>query len=288
MACAGLVALMSSGCASHPDTTPAHPTPPQTGRCNAPPQARVGARTVVFALSAAGTQTLANGKTRATGFFLGEFYEAYRAVTDAGYEVVIATPDGRAPVVDPESRKPDYWSDHPQWLPEAEAMVRNDPRLSHPVSLAHARSTADGFDGVIVPGGQGVMHDLIDDPDLLALVATHADRGRVVGLICHAPALLARLPEHNALSGRTVTSVSAAEELYIERFVMHGRATDRRIGRSLQRRGFTHRARFPGKPHAVRDGTLVTSQNPFSGDAFARHLVAALDDRAQRAKADCP
>lgn len=268
--------LLLLGCGAPRDTAtlpPAHP----------PNDASAVSGTVVFVLTTAGEQHLANGKTRQTGFFLGEFFDAYQAVTEAGYDAVLATPDGRPPIVDPESLKADYWQAHPDRRDAAIQFVEHDPRMLTPMPLANARARARDFDGVVVPGGQGVMIDLIDDADLQALVTMHGASGRAVGLICHAPALLSRLSaDDNPFAGRIVTSVSGAEELYIETFVMHGRAQQRRIARQLGKNGLRHRARFPGKAFAVRDGNLVTSQNPFSGDAFGQHYVAALEQHASR------
>ncbi|MBC8073843.1 MAG: type 1 glutamine amidotransferase domain-containing protein [Deltaproteobacteria bacterium] len=228
-------------------------------------------------LTAADRQTLARGKVRDTGYFLGEFYEAHRAVTAAGFRVAFATPGGRVAPVDPESLDPKYWEAHPAWLAEAKAFVATDPGTRSPMTLDAALAAEQRFAALVVPGGQGVMSDLVNDPTLHALVERFADNDRPIGLICHAPALLAHLPsDARSLRGRKVTSVSGFEEFYIESFVMHGRARERGIGKRLRKAGFVHVAAGPGKPFATRDRNLVTSQNPFSGDAFAQHFTAAL------------
>ncbi len=246
-----------------------------------PPSSEVAQQppgSVVFVLSAAPVQTLANGRTRATGYFLNEFYAPYRAVKDAGYDVVIATVDGQPPTVDPESLEPDYWEDAPELLEEAKAFVAEDPSLARPLRLSEIHARAAEFQGIVVPGGQGVMIDLLDDADLHRALLAFGRAGKAVGLVCHAPAVLTRLPdEDNPFTGSRVTSVSGFEEFYIERFVMKGRALDRKIGRSLARKGYRHETRGPGRPHAVRDCTLATSQNPFSGEPFETHLLDALE-----------
>lgn len=235
--------------------------------------------TVLFVLTAADVQTLANGKTRSTGYFLNEFYDAYDAVTLAGYQVEIATPDGRPAVVDPESFDEDYWKDQPEVLAQARDLVQALPALQHPLTLDQAHQRVDELQGLVVPGGQGVMVDLLEHPVLHELLVALGRTDRPVGLVCHAPAVLARLPAHDdPFAGRWVTSVSAMEEWYIETFVMRGKALDRGIGEQLADRGYRYDAAPPGKPHAVRDCNLVTSQNPFSGQPFAQELLAALDD----------
>ena len=264
---AGLLAP-TPGCASklHDSASPA------------PARAEAGPGTVLMVLSAASRQPLADGRTRETGYFLNEFHEPYRALVAAGYTVAIATPGGRPPALDPESLDEKYWTD-PARLAEARRFVESAPELAAPLALGEARSRADAFQGIIVPGGQGVMIDLLEDPDLHALVAELAESDRPVGLVCHAPAILARLPEAARVRpGARVTSVSGFEEWYIERFVMGAKAITRGIGRSLAAAGYRHRSAAPGRAHAVRDCNLVTSQNPFSGDAFSRHYLAALAD----------
>ena len=234
---------------------------------------------VLFVLTGADEQRLARGKVRSTGYFLGEFYEAYRAVRAAGFEVAIATPDGAPAPVDPESLDPKYWKAHPTWLAEAQSFVETDPDMRAPLHLDAALLAEARFAGLVVPGGQGLMTDLVHDARVHALVLRFGASNRPIGLICHAPAILTHLPrEHDPLRGRRVTSVSGFEEFYIERFVMHGRARERRIGKRLAKAGYAHVRGGPGKPFATRDGNLVTSQNPFSGDAFAGHYVSALLD----------
>lgn len=237
----------------------------------------VEARPVLIVLSAASTQTLANGATRPTGFFLNEFYEVKKGLDDAGVSYVLATVDGRPPSLDPESRDEKYWEDAPRLREEAIAWFEEDPEVSTPMPLHDAARNPGAFSGIVVPGGQGVMTDLLDEPHLHELLLALGHAERPVGLVCHAPAVLGRLPsERSPFAGRSVTSVSRVEELYIERVVMGAKATDRRIGRQLRRAGLKHRAAWPGSSNAVRDGNLVTSQNPFSGHAFVELYLGAL------------
>lgn len=268
LALAGLTAVW--GCATAPTHRLVFPSAPAEVR--AP-----GA--VLMVLSAASEQKLADGSTRQTGVFLNEFYEPYRALVDAGYEVALATPEGRAPAFDPESLKPSYWKEHPEALAEAQALLTQLPQLRAPLSLSEVRTRSDAFQALLVPGGQGVMVDLLHDTDLHGLLLDFGATARPVGLVCHAPALLSRLPkEQGPFAGRRVTSVSGFEEWYIETFVMGARAQVRGIGEQLDEAGYRHETAFPGRSRAVRDCNLVTSQNPYSGADFNAHFLAALSD----------
>jgi len=231
---------------------------------------------ILFVLSSASEQRLRNGKTRDTGYFLGEFYEPYRALRAQGYEVDIATPDGKKPALDPESTKDKYW-DSQAVKKKAVRFIQKSKKMKSPLSLADALSKESEYQGLIVPGGQGVMVDLLDDRNLHDLISTVAKRGGAIGLICHAPAILTRLPNGgDSLAGRNVTSVSGFEEFYIETFVMGGDAKVRNIGKQLNYTGFDYESALPKSDFAVRDCNLVTSQNPFSGSAFNEEYLLAL------------
>jgi putative intracellular protease/amidase len=238
---------------------------------------------ILFVLSAAREQTLADSSKRATGTFLGELYEPYLALTGAGHEVVFATDAGAAPAIDPESLDERYWQDEARRA-RARRFIERAPQVRAPLSLKEARAAADSFDGIVVPGGQGVMVDLLDNADLHALLDHFGAKHQPVGLICHAPAVLTRMRQPNPLSGRTVTSVSSLEELYIETFVMGAEAQVRDIGEQLEDHGYEHEAAFPGGAHAQRDCNLVTSQNPFSTDRFSALYLEALADYRRGAR----
>ncbi len=250
----------------------------------APSRSHAATDTILFLMPAADSQPLADGRVRATGYFLNEFYEPYRALRDAGYAVVFATPGGRAPTVDPESFKSRYWKAHPSHRAEAQLLVDTLSALRAPLTLEAAQRMALQFDGVIVPGGQGVMVDLLRDRRAHDLLRIMGRAGRVVGLICHAPALLTQLgTQENPFLGRRVTAVSRLEEFYIENRVMKSAANDRLIGRALKSSGYRYRrSRIPARPYAVRDGNLVTSQNPFSGERFTALYLSALRENVSR------
>jgi putative intracellular protease/amidase len=238
---------------------------------------------VLFVVSAAREQVLTNGSRRRTGTFLGEFYEPYVEVTEQGYEVVIATVAAAPPAIDPESLDDDYWNVEAE-RNEALRFVERSRAWREPVSLVEARTRASDFDGLIVPGGQGVMVDLLDNAELLGLLRHFAEREKPVGLVCHAPALLTRLAPPHAFEGRAVTSVSGFEEFYIETFVMGADAKVRAIGDRLEAAGYEHDAAFPGRENALRDCNLVTSQNPFSTTAFSALYLEAMRDYRRGAR----
>ncbi len=234
---------------------------------------------VLFVLTAADTQVLSDGSKRKTGYFLNEFYEPYLALKEQGYQIVIATPEANQAVVDPESLDTSYWKEHPEHLALAQKAIQELPQMKAPLSLNEVLQGNQEYQGVVIPGGQGVMSDLLDNRQVHQIISRFAQNDRPVGLVCHAPAILTKMKaEENPFKGRLVTSVSGFEEWFIETFVMDAEAQYREIGDKLAKAGLEHEAGFPGSSQAVRDCNLVTSQNPFSGQEFNQLYLAALLD----------
>ena len=59
---------------------------------------------------------------------------------------------------------------------------------------------------------------------------------------------------------------------------MKGKPLNRKIGKQLKKMGFQYKKGSPAKNFAVRDRLLVTSQNPFSNEAFGRLFIEALKE----------
>ena len=105
------------------------------------------------------------------------------------------------------------------------------------------------------------------------------EAGKVTAVICHATCMLlkARLSDGRLLvEGKTWTGFANSEERYADAFV------NQRIqpswiedeAKKLENTNFIVEGRF--KPHAVRDGNLITGRQQYSGDAAARLIVEAL------------
>ena len=140
-----------------------------------------------------------------------------------------------------------------------------------------AAISVDDYDGVLLVGGQGPMYTFWNDERVHALVASFYEAGKVTAVICHATCVLlkTRLADgHLLVEGKTWTGFANSEERYADDFV--GRKIQpfwiEDEAKKLENTNFIVSARF--KPHAVRDGNLITGQQQYSGAAAAR-----LDDR---------
>jgi putative intracellular protease/amidase len=235
---------------------------------------------ILFVMSAAKELPLKNGKTyNQTGVFLSEFYLAYKEVVDLGYVVDFATPGGIASSIDKESYDLTYWKGNEGLRQEAIDFVTSSPKFNHPLSLESTLNNLNGYTGIIVPGGQGLMVDLIHDKNMSEILKAFSQNKKPIGLICHGPALILSIPKaENPFIGYQVNSVSGFEEFYIENFVMKGRPYNRKIARQLKNLGLDYKHGKPKQNFAIRDRELITSQNPFSNEAFIKLYIEALKE----------
>ena len=205
-----------------------------------------------------------------TGFWLEEFAAPYFVLNDAGASLTLASPKGGQPPMDPQS-------DTAEARTEACERFRNDPAAQAALAATSPLSAVDpdDFDAVFYPGGHGPLWDLVSDPHSLTLIKAMATAGKPVAAVCHGPAVLleARDPSGEPLlRGRRVTGFSNEEEAAVGR--------DKVVPLSLEdeliRRGGTYSKQDLWQPHVVRDGTLITGQNPASSEAVARALLECL------------
>src|SRR5262249_26973341 len=142
-----------------------------------------------------------------------------------------------------------------------------------------AEIRVDDYDGVLLVGGQGPMYTFFHDERVHRLTADFYQAGKVTAVICHATCILLKTRLGNGdllVEGRTWTGFANSEERYADEFV------GQRIqpfwiedeAKKLQNTNFIVDGRF--KPHAVRDGNLITGQQQYPGVTAARLRIQAL------------
>jgi putative intracellular protease/amidase len=202
-----------------------------------------------------------------TGFWLEELAAPYLEFERRGARVDIASPAGGRPPVDPKSEA----SPSPavrDFLNERDASAK----LATTLRLADVTASYDAY---FVVGGHGVMWDLAEDTALSALLAQAYEQGRVVAAVCHGPAALVnvRLTSGRYLvADKRVAAFTNAEEAAVGLDEVVPFALESR----LKERGAKHEAGPMWAPFAVRDGNLVTGQNPASSVAVAKATLEAL------------
>jgi putative intracellular protease/amidase len=213
------------------------------------------------------------------GFWWSELTHPYWELTQRGYLVDVASPEGGA-------LQADSWSD-----PRDESGYSSEDLVSlgfissaeHMQLVEDSKPLADirtdDYDAVLFVGGQGPMYTFFDNDAVHALLTSFFEAGKATAVICHATCVLLKARRSDGslvVAGRTWTGFANSEEQFADDFV------GRRIqpfwiedeARKLENTSFIVQSRF--KPHVVRDGNLITGQQQYSGGLAANAIIEAL------------
>jgi putative intracellular protease/amidase len=210
-----------------------------------------------------------------TGLWAEELAAPYYALVDAGASVVVAsTAGGKAPI-DPSSIKPVGQND-----PVVERMLA-DTRLMSLIETTPRvdQFKAEDFDAVFFPGGHGTMWDLPTDPSVKRSVEAAFNAGKFIASVCHGAAGLVSAVRPDGLPlvhGKRVNAFTDAEEREVGLadtvpFLLESR---------LREQGGIFQGAGNWQVFAVRDGQLITGQNPQSSEQVAHLLLDALNGQA--------
>jgi putative intracellular protease/amidase len=213
------------------------------------------------------------------GFWWAELSHPYLEFTDHGYQVDIASPEGGA-------LRADSWSDpRDDTGYSAEDLISlgfiSSPAHAALVEKALPLGDVDEstYDAVFLVGGQAPMYTFYNDTRVHDLAVRFYESGRITAVVCHATSILlkTRLTSGELLvTGKTWTGFADSEEDYADNYVGQ-QIQPFRIevkARELTGTNFIVQGRF--RPHAVRDGLLITGQQQYSGAAAARLVIEAL------------
>ena len=205
-----------------------------------------------------------------TGFWLEEFAAPYYVFKDAGAEIVLASPRGGQPPLDPKSDEPDSQTDATRRFkadPAAQALLAETLRLTD--------ISADDFDAIFYPGGHGPLWDLAEDATSIALIEAMLSAGRPVAAVCHAPGVLRHVKTSDGVpvvKGKRVTGFTNSEEesaglTDVVPFLVED---------MLKKNGAEYSKQADWQPHVVSDGLMITGQNPASSEPAANALLKQM------------
>jgi putative intracellular protease/amidase len=212
---------------------------------------------------------------RKTGFWLEEFAAPYYTFKDAGAEIVLASPKGGQPPLDPKSNEPNFQTDLTHRF-EADAEAR--ARLATTVRLDSVK--AEEFDTVFYPGGHGPMWDLAEDENSIKLLESFLAAGKTFALVCHSSGALRHVKTRDGkplVAGKTVTGFTNGEE----EEVGLTKVVPFLVEDDLMRLGATFSKVKNWGVHTVADGQLITGQNPASSGPAAKLLIDTLNKKAR-------
>ncbi|MEV0170293.1 type 1 glutamine amidotransferase domain-containing protein [Streptomyces sp. NPDC050803] len=228
---------------------------------------------ILMVISGADSMRLADGSTHPTGYWAEEVAASHQVLTAAGAEVDLATPGGVRPTVDAlslDERGGVSADDAERFRAYLDSLAE---RLDAPLALADVR--ADDYDAIYLPGGHAPMADLAEDADLGRVLNEADAQGKTVAALCHGVAALLSATKADGsftFAGRALTSFTDEEE----RQGGLGENTPYFVESRLRERGAVIDTGAAWSSKVVRDGNLVTGQNPQSSKDTAEQVLKVL------------
>jgi putative intracellular protease/amidase len=205
-----------------------------------------------------------------TGFWIEEFAAPYYLFFDEGASITIASPKGGQPPIDPSS-------DTTENQTPAVIRFKADKSLQMILSATQLLSnvSSDDYDAVFYPGGHGPLWDLTNDVDSINLIEHFWKSKKPIAAVCHAPAVLLKVKDDSGnliVNGKNVTGFTNSEEAAVE-------LTDVvpfLLENELKNIGGIYSKKDDWASYVVKDGMLITGQNPASSEEAAKELIMIL------------
>lgn len=203
-----------------------------------------------------------------------EIASPYYAWRTHGFQVTLASIKGGEVIFDPSSTSGDFLTK------EADAFLKGEDTAA---MIKNTKSAADfseedlnQYDALFIPGGHGIMFDG-ESSDLKRIVEFMWKQGKIVSAVCHGPAGLLSAVDPSSgdsiLKGKRACGFTNSEERAVGRIDV--------IPYSLEDKMKELGAKFECGPgdwseYVVKDGRLITGQNPQSGRAVAEAVASTV------------
>ncbi len=256
----------------------------------------------VLVIGSNATRIEVQGGWGATGQYLNETVVPAMALIDAGYDVVLATPDGTQPHIDEASDSADHFEGDEAAYARARDFFFHDPAMTGLRTLRQVIDEGLGhYAAVFVPGGQAPVVDLMQSAELGEILRHFHAQAKPTALLCHGPiALTAAMEQAPAFraaliagdtakaaelahdwpyAGYRMTVFSASEEKVVEDNILHAKMYFTMPQALTAAGGRVETTATDFAPNVVIDRELITGQNPRSDHPIAAALVEALDAR---------
>jgi len=249
---------------------------------------------VLVILSSETTMDLADGQSIETGYYLNEFGVPAKALVDAGYELVLATPKGNAPQVDKKSVSTDYFDGDEAKMQSIQRFVASLPDINDTASLSEILAgDLSQYEAVFIPGGHAPLIDLANNPEVGEILRHFNKQGKPTAAICHGPiTLLSAQVQPNSYyqaikdgekasannwiyDGYKMTIFSDPEERVFESS-LEGKKLKFYPAMAMEKAGGNMAFASEWQPNVVVDRELITGQNPFSDKLLAEKLLEML------------
>src|SRR5215510_8980874 len=239
------------------------------------------------------------GGTGPTGNYLNETVVPAMALIEAGYSLVLATPNGTKPHIDEVSDSVVHFGGDQAAYSSAKDFWAKDPAMNQVHTLRSViKEGLDSYAGVFVPGGQAPVVDLMQDADAGEILRHFHEFSKPTALLCHGPiALVSAMPharefraaliagnENKAkelakgwqYSGYKMTIFSGSEEKWVENEILHAKMYFTMPYALRTAGGEVTTGAVDFEPNVIVDRELITGQNPRSDHSIAEKLIEVL------------
>lgn len=246
------------------------------------------------------------GGTGPTGNYLNETVVPVSALVKAGYDLVLATPNGTKPHMDEASDSAVHFGGDQTAYERARDFWVNDPVMNNVRTLrAVLEEGLDDYAAVFVPGGQAPVADLMQDSDAGRILRHFHERSKPTALLCHGPIALVSAMLHARefraaliagdevkakewakgwpYAGYKMTVFSASEEKWVEKDILHAKMYFNMPFALTTAGGDVINGAKDFEPNVIVDRELITGQNPRSDHRIAETLIQALGGLLRRA-----
>lgn len=212
------------------------------------------------------------GTKEPTGLWLGEAAEFVAEMEKNGIEVDYVSPRGGFVPLDPRSMK--YVDEEILRIYENPDFIERG--LTH--TLKPKEVNPAEYIAIYYTGGHGVMWDFPDNQELQEIAYHIYHHQGFISSVCHGVAGLLNIKNDSGeylIKGKTMTGFTLSEEVLAgkKRIVpFYNEEEAKKRGANFKKKRFY-------SENAIRDGRLITGQNPFSTRAVAKLLVAAIKNK---------
>jgi len=202
---------------------------------------------------------------RETGFYLSEAAHPWKVLKE-DYRIDFVSPAGGAVPVDgfdlEDPVNKEFWENEQIQKQLANTMKPSEVNPEDYVAIHYV-------------GGHGTMWDFPDNETLTLIAASIYENQGVVSAVCHGPAGLVNIQLTDGtylIEGKKVAGFSNAEEkaaglMQVVPFLLEDK---------IKERGAVYSEGAKFTEHVVRDGRLVTGQNPQSATKMAEMVLEVL------------
>ena len=207
---------------------------------------------------------------RKTGFWLEEFAAPCYIFKDAGAELTLTSPHGGQPPLDPKSDEVSA-----QTAATNRFKSDTDAQLTLANTIKLSDVLANDYDAVFYPGGHGPLWDLSEDKHSIALIEAMLAADKPVAAVCHAPGVFRHVKsadgrpvvQDKKVTGFTNSEEAAAGLTDVVPFLVED---------MLKENGGDYSKAGDWESYVVKDGRLITGQNPASSGPAAEALLDML------------